>query len=162
VGFGCGVTAQSEMETPDVLSICLVGTWELLSREDRTVAGDLRSEPGLGSNPVALLFFDAGGHFAAQFMKRERGPEAEAAAGNPGSNNSRARGGYDAYFGTYRADNATGVVTTSLTAALSPENVGQRFTRTMRVVDNELTIRLETSTPEGEAVVRTLRWKRVG
>lgn len=144
------------------LSSALAGTWQLLSREDRTRAGEPRVEPSLGPDPVALLFFDTKGHFAAQFMKRDRRAAPEAEAANPSPNNSRARGGYDAYFGTYTVDDALGTVTTLLAGALSPENVGQTYTRTMSVVGDELTIRLETAAAGGEPVVRTLRWRRVG
>ena len=148
---------------PQTLSSRLVGTWELLTREDRTPAGEVRIDPGLGSNPVALLFFDQNGHFAAQFMKRDRGsvmPETAPASTAP--NNSRARGGYDAYFGTYQVDDAHGTVATTLVGALSQENVGQTFTRTMSVKGDELTIRLDTASTTGEPIIRTLRWKRVG
>jgi hypothetical protein len=144
------------------LSARLVGTWELRSREDFTRAGERRVDPGLGADPIALLFFDRAGHFAAQFMKRDRGTAAEPEAVKQAPNNSRARGGYDAYFGTYQVDEKSGVVATTLVGALAPENVGQVFNRGMSVVGDELTIRLETATPAGEPVVRTLRWKRVG
>lgn len=155
------------MKTPDrpspaSLPTALIGTWELLSREDRTRAGELRAEPSLGSDPIALLYFDRQQHFAAQFMKRDRGTPAETEAVNLVPNNSRARGGYDAYFGTYEVDPARGLVTTRLVGALSQENVGQSFTRQMSVAGDELTIRLETATSTGEPVIRTLRWKRVG
>jgi hypothetical protein len=140
----------------------LIGTWELLSREDRTPAGEPRIDPYLGANPVALLFFDKQGHFSAQFMKRDRDGAPEVQAATLAPNNSRARGGYDAYFGTYEVDDSLGTVTTRLAGALSPENVGQVFKREVSVAGNELTIRLETASPGGEPVVRTLRWKRVG
>lgn len=144
------------------LSAALAGTWVLLSREDRTRSGERREEPSLGSDPVALLFFDGSGNFAAQFMKRDRGGAAPAELPGLAPNNSRARGGYDAYFGTYAADDSLGTVTTRLTGALSPENVGQVYTREMGVQGDLLTIRLETATGTGEPVIRTLRWRRVG
>lgn len=155
------------METPRTsslppLSVALIGTWQLLSREDRTAGGERRIDPGLGADPVALLFFDRQGHFAAQFMKRDRTVTREIEPTNTAPNNSRARGGYDAYFGTYHVDDSGGTVTTTLVGALSPENVGQVFTRMMTVAGDELTIRLETATPTGESILRTLRWKRVG
>lgn len=50
----------------------LIGTWRLLTREDRNAAGELRVDPALGPDPLALLVYDAGGNFAAQFMKRDR------------------------------------------------------------------------------------------
>jgi len=146
------------------LSTALIGTWELLSREDRTLAGEPRLEPSLGSDPIALLFFDRQGHFAAQFMKRNRSTMAEPGATGPagGPNNSRARGGYDAYFGTYVVDEPAGTIATCLVGALSPENVGQVFVRHISVAGDELTIRLETASGDGERIARTLRWKRVG
>jgi hypothetical protein len=152
--------AQSPGEAP--LASRLVGTWELLAREDRSASGELRAEPSLGSDPVALLYFDGQGHFAAQFMKRRRGEGPEVDGAGTAPNNSRARGGYDAYFGTYSADDTLGTVTTRLAGALSPENVGQVYTRSVSVAGDELTIRLETVTAGGEPVVRTLRWRRVG
>ncbi len=139
----------------------LPGTWKLLSRTDRTRDGAVRAEPSLGSDPVALLIYDRSGNFAAQFMKRDRsGPLPAATAGGP--NNSRAQGGYDAYFGTYTIDEAQGAVTQQLTGALTPDNVGMVVTRRMLVEGDRLTIHLDTATAAGEPVVRTLVWQRVG
>ena len=149
------------------LSRDLIGTWELVSRIDRTATGDLRPEPLLGDQPIALLYYDRSGHFAAQFMKRDRQVSTGEDAG-PGDstsaapNNSRARGGYDAYFGTYTVDDARGTVTQRLLGALSPENVGQVLTRAMTVAGSTLTIQLETTTAAAEPVTRTLTWRRVG
>ena len=142
------------------LSVKLLGTWELISRIDRTAAGDERVEPSLGSDPVALLYYDRGGRFAAQFMKRDRAsvtPDVAAA----GANNSRARGGYDAYFGSYTVDDTAGTVTQKLDGALSPENVGMVLTRGMVVEGDRLTIEVATNAPDGTPVTRTLTWKRV-
>ena len=144
----------------------LIGTWQLISRIDRTSTGERRLEPLLGDEPIALLYYDRSGHFAAQFMKRDRTAEAAGDAGSAdtvtaGPNNSRARGGYDAYFGTYTVDNARGPVTQRLLGALSPENVGQVLTRAMIVEGSALTITLETATASGEPVTRTLTWQRL-
>lgn len=158
---GRDVNAGHDSSGP--LSESLIGTWELLSREDHTSTGERRIDASLGENPVALLIYDRSGHFAAQFMKRDRDLASDADASRPSApNNSQARGGYDAYFGTYTIDNARSAVTQTLTGALSPENVGLVLTRVMTVAGDELTIRLETATPDGEPVTRTLRWKRVG
>jgi hypothetical protein len=143
------------------LSQALVGTWRLLSREDRTATGQRRIDPGLGADPEALLFYDRGGNFAAQFMKRVRTAEQGGVPAPAGPNNSRAVGGYDAYFGSYVVDDAAGTVTQRLVGALSPENVGLVLTRSMRVDGDELVIQLETASADGTPVVRTLRWRRV-
>jgi hypothetical protein len=145
----------------DPLSAALVGTWQLESRTDRTQSGERRSEPSLGADPIALLYYDASGHFAAQFMKRQHDGSGVNTAAS-GSNNTRAIGGYDAYFGTYTVDDATGTVTQTLVGALARENVGHVVTREMRVTGDTLTIELETTAPDGEPVTRTLIWKRVG
>ena len=144
------------------LSSDLIGTWELVSREDRTAAGERRVDPGLGADPIGVLTYDSGGRFAAQFMKRDRSaPAPEATSGPAGANNSRAVGGYDAYFGEYTVDDGKGAVTQKLLGALSPENVGMTLTRVMSVEADVLTIELATTTVAGEPVTRTLRWRRI-
>lgn len=137
----------------------LVGTWRLLSREDRTAAGERRIDPGLGADPIALLAYDANGNFTAQFMKRDRSTEV-VATGRASLNNSAAVNGYDAYFGTYTVDEASGTVTQRLEGALSPGDVGKIVTREMRVEGDRLVIQLATTSADGEAVTRTLTWRR--
>lgn len=144
------------------LSAKLPGTWELLSRIDATDAGELRNEPTLGPDPIALLIYDRSGHFAAQFMKRDRARAAVIDAPSAGSNNTRAQGGYDAYFGNYVVDDATGTVTQRLLGALSAESVGMEISREMTVDGDRLIVSLRTTSLSGEPVTRTLTWKRVG
>jgi hypothetical protein len=144
-----------------LLSAALPGTWELVSRVDVTDSGERRLDPSLGDDPIGILIYDRAGHFAAQFMKRDRStPIVDARSGAP--NNSRAQGGYDAYFGTYTVDDKQGTVTQRLVGALSQENVGHVLTRAMTVDGNTLVIRLQTTSIQGEPVTRTLKWKRVG
>jgi hypothetical protein len=151
---------------PEPLSKVLVGTWELLSRVDRTAGGKCRIEPRLGEDPVALLYYDRNGRFAAQFMKRDRAADVPVAAETAvagekaAPNNSRAQGGYDAYFGTYTVDDSRGTVTQRLIGALSAENVGLVLTRAIIVRGDELTITLDTAAADGEPVTRTLVWRR--
>ncbi|HET7064134.1 MAG TPA: lipocalin-like domain-containing protein [Rudaea sp.] len=153
--------ATSSSARAAALSVTLPGTWQLQSRIDVTASGERRPEPSLGEDPVALLIYDRSGHFAAQFMRRDRSvvvPDGPSGA----KNNSRAQGGYDAYFGTYTIDDEKATVTQTLLAALSPENVGHVLTRMMEVHDDTLVIRLETTARDSTAVTRTLTWQRVG
>jgi lipocalin-like protein len=147
--------------TPTNLSTTLPGTWKLESRIDVTASGERRPEPSLGEDPIALLIYDRAGHFAAQFMKRDRSVSMPDAPGGA-KNNSRAQGGYDAYFGTYTVDDENGIVTLRLLGALSQENVGSVLTRAMEVLQDKLIIRLDTTQADGTAVTRTLTWNRVG
>ena len=143
------------------LSETLPGTWQLVSRIDTTASGERRAEPSLGDDPIALLIYDRTGHFAAQFMRRDR--SVEVPDGPSGAkNNSRAQGGYDAYFGTYTIDDEQSTVTQRLLGALSREHVGAVLTRAMQVQGDALVIKLETSAADGAPVVRTLTWRRVG
>src|SRR4030095_16102723 len=137
------------------LSATLPGTWQLRSRIDVTASGEQRPEPSLGEDPVALLIYDRSGHFAVQFMRRDRSVVIPDGPGGA-KNNSRAQGGYDAYFGTYTIDDEKATVTQTLLAALSPENVGHVLTRMMDVRGDTLVIRLETTAGGGAAGTRTL------
>lgn len=143
------------------LSRRLPGSWLLESRIDVTATGAKHPDPLLGEDPVALLIYDRTGHFSAQFMKRDRSG-VQAAAPAAARNNTRAQGGYDAYFGTYSVNDATGEVTQQLLGAISPGNVGITLTRVMQVSGNALVIRLETTAVDGTAVTRTLTWRRLG
>ena len=143
------------------LSKALPGTWKLLSRIDVSESGEQQQEPSLGEDPIALLMYDRAGHFAAQFMRRDRSsviPDGP----TRGKNNSRAQGGYDAYFGTYTIDDENGTVTQRLLGSLSQENVGMVLTRAMEIAEDRLVIKLETSAPDGSTITRTLTWERVG
>jgi hypothetical protein len=154
------MTSSSPGNEPP-LSEALPGTWQLLSRIDLTPSGEQRAEPSLGEDPLALLIYDRSGHFAAQFMRRDRSgdvPDGPSGA----KNNSRAQGGYDAYFGTYSIDDESCSVTQHLLGSLSRENVGVVLTRAMEVRGDILLIRLETAAADGTAVTRTLTWRRVG
>jgi len=135
----------------------LLGTWRLLSREDHTAAGERRVDPGLGSDPIAILVYDAAGNFAAQFMKRDRSNDATV---RRSVNNTAAVNGYDAYFGTYTVDEASGSATQLLHASLSPGDVGKVVTRELRVEGDRLIIQLATTSADGEPVTRTLIWVR--
>lgn len=142
------------------LSSDLPGTWILQSRIDTTRDGRRHPDRLLGEDPVALLIYDRTGHFSAQFMKRDRSAVEQAAPASA-RNNTQARAGYDAYFGTYRVDDTAGTVTQQLMGSLSPENVGMVLTRGMEVRGNTLLITLETTAADGTPVTRTLTWQRL-
>ena len=142
------------------LAESMLGTWRLVSRLDRAADGALRSEPMLGSDPLAMLTYTRH-HFSAQFMKRDR-TAAPLSAPAAATNNTLAQGGYDAYFGTYTVDDDAGVVTQHLLGALSSANVGAVLSRAMEVRGNTLVIRLDTQSWDGTPMTRTLTWARVG
>jgi hypothetical protein len=152
-----------ETEQQVKLSDALPGTWLLESRIDMTAAGERLPDPMLGEDPVALLIYDRSGHFAVQFMKRDRSTSVQTRSpAVPGKNNTQSQAGYDAYFGTYSVDDANGTVTQQLMGSLSAGNVGMLLTRSMEVRGNKLVIELSTSAADGTPVTRTLTWRRLG
>ena len=142
------------------LSQKIKGVWWLLSREDYTKDGEKRIDPVLGANPLGILSY-AKDHFAAQFMKRDRTEELENQISYSAQNNTVAAGGYDAYFGTYEVDEETGMVSHTLLGSITPANIGMTVNRNLQVIDDALIIKLETTRPDGEAITRTLTWKRI-
>lgn len=149
-------------ESAGAYAMALQGCWELVLREDRTESGELTVDPGLGAEPVGLLVYDASGRFSAQFMKRDRADENAPGpdAARSGVNNTRAVGGYDAYFGRYTVDEETHTVTQTLDGALAPDNVGLVVTRRMEVTGDLLALRLPTTAADGTPIMRTLQWRR--
>jgi hypothetical protein len=142
------------------LAKTLPGIWWLLSREDWTLDGQQRIDPVLGADPIAILCY-ANNHFAAQFMKRDRSSTPADQVFSPGQNNTNAIGGYDAYFGTYIINEATGNVTHTLIGAINPVNIGMTTSRSLRVEEDQLTLQLDTTTAQGEPIIRTLIWSRL-
>jgi hypothetical protein len=61
----------------------------------------------------------------------------------------------------FSVDEKTGDILHCLEGALTAENVGMEVSRTLTVNGDGLVIQLETTTIEGEPVVRTLTWERV-
>lgn len=142
------------------LAVKIQGVWWLLSREDWTRNGERRIDPVLGADPIGILCY-AKNHFAAQFMKRDRTLDGNGQTFSAGENNTAAVGGYDAYFGIYDVDEDAGRVTHTIIGSISPSNIGMRVVRDLRVDANWLTIQLQTTTTEGEAITRTLTWERI-
>ncbi len=112
------------------------------------------------TKPVGLATFDRAGNFSAQLMKRDRDADAPSTTRAAVANNTGGVDGYDSYFGTFVADDSTGIVTQTLAGTISPRDVGRVVTRHMRVENDVLTITVETSTLDGEPVTRTLVWER--
>ena len=137
----------------------LVGTWNLTRREDYGLLGTRLIDPHLGADPLGILSFSTG-RFSAQFMKRDRS-SAPSESSVQVENNSVAVNGYDAYFGTYSVTDDEEAIVVRLDGSITPENTGQEFTRVVRVSDQELIIRLETSTDDGVPVIRTLTFERL-
>ncbi len=143
------------------LATAILGVWKLKSREDVDDAGEIHLDPFLGPNPLGIIYF-AAGHFAAQFMKRDRSHQENQTQRAQAKNNTAGVNQYDAYFGTYSIDQTAGTLTTYLEGSISPNNIGSTFVRDARVVGNELIIQLQTTAVDGTAITRTNTFSRIG
>jgi hypothetical protein len=143
------------------LAAAILGVRKLKSREDVDATGQIHLDPFLGRDPLGILCF-APGHFAVQFMKRDRSGQENVAQRVQTKNNTAAVIGYDAYFGTYSIDDIAGTLTTHLEGSISPANVGSTYVRDVRVVGNELIIQLQTTAVDGTAVTRTNIFSHIG
>jgi Lipocalin-like domain len=145
----------------------LVGSWRLVSRVTTAADGRVLLDPGLSGTPSAVLIYDHSGHVAGQGARPGRtvevlGAECRAVEKvKETSNNSQALLGYDAYFGTYTVDAKKGIVTHHLESALFPGDIGKDLKRNFSISGDTLTIKFQTTTPEGRPVVKTLVWTRM-
>ena len=143
------------------LATAILGVWKLKSREDMDDVGQIHIDPFLGPNPLGIICF-ASGHFAAQFMKRDRSQQENQTQRAQAKNNTAGVNGYDAYFGIYSIDQTAGTLTTHLEGSISPNNIGSTYVRDARVVGNELIIQLQTTAVDGTAITRTNTFSRLG
>jgi hypothetical protein len=106
----------------------LVGTWKIVSYEDRNAA-DVVVYP-YGKTPAGLLIYDATGHMAVQLMKT---PPPDVASDDWDRFTVQEKvalyDGYVAYFGRYEVDLARKVVTHLPEGDLSRVYIGRREDR---------------------------------
>ena len=136
-----------------------IGTWELISRIDKSNLDSIITEPSLGSDPIAILMYDSFGNVSAQIMKRNRTDSISPIA-KSNSNNSTSFNGYDAYFGTYSIDYSKYQVKHLINGALDKTILGKTLIRNYFFSND--TLRLFFSTTNGSIpVTKTLSWVRV-
>jgi hypothetical protein len=127
----------------------LVGTWKIVSYEDRASAGDPVYR--YGRTPAGLLIYDSSGHMAVQIMKT---PPPDVASNDWDRFTVPEKvalfDGYVAYFGRYEVDLARKVVTHLPEADLSRLYIGKREERHYELTGDRLVLR-ETWTQSGKA-----------
>ena len=139
-----GATCQSAIEpTPGDL----VGSWKLLSYEDRNASGAVVYP--YGKSPAGLLIYDSSGHMAIQIMKN---PPPDVATNNWDEFTIPEKialyDGYVAYFGRFEVDAARHLVIHLPEADLSRLYIGKRENRHFELVGDRLTLS-ETWTQSG-------------
>lgn len=140
----------------------LVGTWRLVSIEERRADGQRVTPLDYGPEPVGILMYDATGHMAAQAMRRGRprfGSDDVHLA--PPEKAKTAFVGYNAYFGTYTVDERQGVVIHHVEASLIPDWEGTDQRRRFTLSGDTLILEPPAFKAQGETRTRRLTWQRV-
>ena len=117
----------------------LVGTWQLVSFEDKPASG--MAVVPFGPRPKGLLIYDATGHMSIQIMQN---PGPTVAAGDETKITPKEKlalfDAYVAYFGTYRVDAAKGIVTHHVEGDFHGVYVGRDEPRPFKLTGDRLVL----------------------
>jgi hypothetical protein len=138
----------------------IVGAWRLESRNIRNADGQVLPDPVLGTEPSGRLFYDASGNMMLQMMRQQRERAISSPPDATAAKNPRIVLGYDAYFGTFRVNEAAGTVTHHVEGSLFPEDLGKDFTRAFTLEGDTLTLSFSGRSVDGLELTRTLRFER--
>lgn len=140
----------------------LVGTWKLVSIDERDAQNRRVTPLDYGANPVGLLMYDAKGYMSAQAMRRDRPRLASEDVHRATPEQAQAAFvGYNAYFGTYEVDELAGVVIHHVEGSMIPNWEGGRQHRRFTLSGNTLVLEPPAFQAGGETRSRRLTWQRV-
>jgi hypothetical protein len=158
-GIGAsGQTAPSAVtRSAAALNDRFVGTWKLVSVEQRNAAGQLVPPAAQASDrpPLGVLIYDAAGYVAVTIMPAER---RKYAAPQPTDGEAQAAlTGYAAYFGTFTINEAEGMITHHLQGSVNP-GMAPEQNRKFELAGNRLTLK----PPPGPSGTQSkLTWERM-
>lgn len=124
-----------------IKAAALIGTWALVSVEERQPNGEITH--WMGRNPRGLLVYDRAGHMSVQIM---RDPSLTPPPANP-------QDSYYAYFGRYGVNEGQATVTHRVLGSMRPAEVGTNYTRSVRLAGDRLVL--------GLSPTRSLTWQRL-
>jgi hypothetical protein len=131
--------AKAKARKPSLKSLQkqVVGTWKLISAEDRASASDPWIPYTFGNPPSGYFVYDATGHASIQIMTTP--PQKIATPDSPTPAEALAIfNGYIAYYGTYTVDAKN--ITVQVEGAWDPSQVGSSQARPYEVKGDKLII----------------------
>ena len=144
----------------------LVGVWRLLSIQ-RVGPNGPTIDPFYGTDSTGVLIYDPSGWMSVQIVGRHR-PDMDAPVSRPSladtAEDAKLKAAvldtYYAYFGTWRFDEATSIVTHDIQSSLIPGEAGKSYSQRVSLDDGHLvfTTRQETA---GGVIVQKKVWQRV-
>ena len=137
LALSVSLLAQSAAPAPTVGQ--LVGTWKLVSIEETTNDGAVRTATQFGLQPRGFLMYEPDGYMCANIMNTDR-PAWKDLAKPTNAEKIKYFDTFIAYCGTYKLDSATSTVTHYPEVAWSPAYVGSTQARPFRLEGNKLII----------------------
>jgi len=139
----------------------LIGTWKLISYEERPVDGS-RSFYPMSEQPVGIIMYTPDGFMSAQLMKPGRKPFTSGDWFNATDEEYKQEAStYIAYSGPFNVDEGNRTLTHSMFVSLFPNWLGQTQPRLVKIEGDDLY--LSSATPihsQGKLVNSHLHWKR--
>jgi hypothetical protein len=132
---------SSADEPAAITSQALVGTWRLVSVEERQTNGE--TTYWMGRRPLGLLIYDRAGNVSVQIMR-------DPSLTTPPANR---QDGYYAYFGRYDVREREATVVHRVQGSMRPSEIGVAYTRSVRLSGDRLVL--------GLSPTRTLTWQRL-
>jgi hypothetical protein len=116
-----------------------------------------------GSRPVGLIAYEKDGCMAVQVMGERRALFSTLDKSSGTVEETRnAFLSYEAYFGTFEVDEATGSVIHRVEASLFPNWIGTEQRRRASISGSRLTLETPPLPYEGSMMTRALVWERIG
>lgn len=144
---------------PSADSEALIGSWDLVSLENRAADGSV--ERPFGAAPVGRLTYTADGFMSAQIMNGDRPPFAtpDLYSGTP-VEKAAAYESYIAYYGAYAVDAIAHTVTHRVKGSLFPNWTGGQQVRYYTVEGNKLILTTKPFKAQGKDVTAHVVWQR--
>ena len=141
----------------------LIGTWKLVSYEERPVDGSPSFYP-MSEKPLGIIMYTPDGFMSAQLMRPDRRPFASGDWFKVADEEYKEEAStYIAYSGPFHVNEEERSLTHSMFVSLFPNWLGQTQPRVVRIEGNDLY--LSSASPiqsGGKTVMSYLRWKRAG
>lgn len=136
----------------------IVGTWELVSTEERLTNGSKRPYLDVGANGKGYLMYMADGRMCAALMNPERPAWLDVNKPTE-TEKARAMDGFFGYCGRYEIDTLNHTIYHYPEVALDPNFVGTKQIRPYGLDAEILTFSDKDTTPGVEGY--TIRWKKI-
>jgi len=140
----------------------LVGTWRLVSIEERNADGQLVTPMDYGPEPVGILMYDATGHMSVHAMRRGRPRfDSDDVHRATPQQAKTAFVGYNGYFGIYEVDQRAGLVIHHVQGSSIPNWEGTHQRRRFTISGDKLILEPPEFQAAGQKRSRRLTWQRV-